>query len=165
MIMPDIEALVSLFRKQGLGEVRQGCIEVDSLVVSTPDEAMKALKNHGGQGWICLANTREVLRISDTADLAISKDDWIECCEVARDASSMHISADGRGGWNVVTLRENPSRDGIIVHHSLLTSDGKGALAYDVSWSPAPGHQSGIGELCPAAWRFTGFEEANMEDI
>ena len=159
-----IEAFISLLRQKGLGETRQGSIAVESTRVSSPEEAMNALKSHGGQGWICLANRREVARFSDAAVLADDIDDWIECCEASHGSSSIHISADGRGGWSIVTMRENPSGDGILAHYNLLASDGKGSLSYDVFWGPAADDQCGITELRPSAWRFTGFENSAEED-
>lgn len=159
-----IEGFISLLRRKDLGETRQGSIAVETHVVSTPEEAMKALKNHGGQGWICLANRREVARFSDTAALSENEDDWIECCEASHDSSSISISADGRGGWNIVISVENPTGEGIIVHQKLLASDGKGSLAYDVNWSPAPMGHCDLTELRPSSWRFTGFEDACGEE-
>ena len=160
-----IEGFISLLRRKGLGQTRQGSIVVETRAVSTPEEAMKALKIHGGQGWICLANRREVVRFSDTAALSEEKDDWIECCEASCGSSSIHISADGRGGWSIVTSTENPAGDGIIAHHRLLAADGKGALTYDVSWSSVTDDQCNIEELRPSSWRFTGFEDSCKEEL
>lgn len=160
-----IEGFISLLRKKGLGQTRQGSIAVETRAVSTPEEAMKALKIHGGQGWICLADRREIVRFSDTAALSEDENDWIECCEASRGSSSIHVSADGRGGWSIVTSTENPAGDGMIARHRLLAADGKGALAYDVSWSFVTDDQCNIEELRPSSWRFTGFEDAEEEDM
>ena len=145
--------LLALLNKLKLAEARPGVISSESEYSDDPARVLQSFLEFGGEGWLCLAQTPEILVFPRDAGM-VPPDGWPVCGELANGGSSLHISRAGKG-WCVSHLTEMPDGDGVVLSRTLLRRGGGGVLSYDVSC--AARDLGGLTEWKPEQYRFTGF--------
>lgn len=152
------DKLLNLMGELGLGEARPGTVRARSDVFDDPSEALRVFKEFGGEGWLCLAKTREILILPGDAG-NVPDDGWPVGGELADGNRSLRLARSG-AGWCVSVLEADPEGEGITLFRSFLRRGG-GTLRYEVSCENSV--REGPGEFRASEYRFTGFGRKDDE--
>ena len=137
-----------LLRDNGLEAPHPWTFVVEQELVDTPDQACKALRKFGGEGWLCV--TDEVLPRISGADVSL---DCIPLSAELHDRDrSLHLRQQG-DRWLIVTLSREEGDEHLVFEDQLLQIGG-GSLQYETAW-----RKDDTGRWRPWCSRFVGFGE------
>lgn len=139
-----------------------GSLAVESQEIPSSEEALKRFIEFGGEGWLQLADDREIQTFSPDKPLALQAK-WPLAGEAAKENSSVCLCRE-RDSWKLTTItRTAPqNEDDLIMSTRFRRRDAEGFLCYETAWSPRD--VFGQEEIRPAAFRFTGFSSHEKED-
>ena len=138
-----------------------GRLVVETEIVPKSEDACRRFLDFGGEGWLCLAGSKDIIRFTAGSPAAADAG-WPLCGESANGAHSLHLQRVGEG-WSLTTLTESTSGDPdeLMCSATLQARDGKGNLCYRVCWRRQSVH--GQDEIRPDTFRFTGFDNIKSE--
>lgn len=144
------------------GKFTAGSLAVESQEIPSPEETLKRFIDFGGEGWLQLADDREIKTFSPGNPLSLDNK-WPLTGEAAKGDSSVCLCREGEG-WKLTTITKAvpQNEDDMIVPARFRRRDAEGFLCYETAWTP----QDIFGqiEIRPAAFRFTGFSSKEKED-
>ncbi len=160
--MRSWDEMIRLALDDDRAPVCPGTLERKARTLETPEEALEALRDFGGTGWVCATDERTLRRFAPQTPLgALPEGTWPLCGEAARGDESLHLTRDHRG-WQLVRLTRRPGDDrGILVQSRLVARDG-GTLRYETAWELE--ESEGMEELRPAGFRFLGFDDPQSKE-
>lgn len=160
----DSELAVRILADAGLPDVplSSGAIRVldrDSWRSRIEPDRQKALDEFlgfGGEGWLCLADQRELLRLSAEGSTPMRTGSWPWKGEWYAGPVSLHLSR-CESGWELTYLESAPSVESasVLAERRFLDHDHRTLLRYHVEWAPC--QVGDHDELRPVRFRFLGF--------
>lgn len=139
-----------------------GFLEVRTEAVSTAEEALRRISEFGGEGWIQLAEQKEILTFEDNSPLG-TNEGWPVQAEAVRGDISISLTKDP-DGWILAFIEKHPPRDDtdLLAAAEFRRRDGGGTLCYETYWTKKD--VFGQWEIRPEAFRFSGFSKRGKED-
>ena len=156
------DEVIRIALKNDQASVCPGALERKARILKTPEEALGALRDFGGTGWVCATDERTVRRFAPETPLGqLPEGTWPLCGEAARGDESLHLTRDHQGWQEVRLTRRSGEPEGILVQSRLVARDG-GTLRYETVWEPL--ESEGIRELRPTCFRFLGFGDPQSKE-
>ncbi len=137
---------------------RRGRLEFTPRTFETPEEALAALREHGGQGWICLASELRLIPADGFPEAGVPL--WAELVDSA--GRSFHLrQVSGRWqGHTIVSAPPTANEEHLIFEHRLARIP-RGSMSYEVAWRREDDEGNPSSQAIWRAWayRFTGMED------
>lgn len=142
-------------------QIYSGTLSVSCSCKTNCAEVWLALKEFGGEGWVCHTGSSDILVFGPESPIG-EENGFILSAEAVNGDESLHVSRNG-GEWCITKTTKEPSEEDIIVKQSFIGVNDR-RLYYEVAWQLKAFEDSDIKEYRPCAYRFIGFSDAERRD-